>query len=108
MSHKFRLKNIDETGNYLLGKMKQNELMSRKHKKVCTTLNYIEFWLLQLLDVFQCMLLLLWLVFVWAIFYGNNKDYVQIFVDECLYKIYKWKVKINENKLLLFSWYNDR
>ena len=22
--------------------MKQNELMSRKHKKVCTTLNYIE------------------------------------------------------------------
>ena len=25
-----------------LKKIKQNELMSKKHKKVCTTLNYIE------------------------------------------------------------------
>ena len=29
----FRLKKIDETRNYLLEKIKQNELMSRKHKK---------------------------------------------------------------------------
>ena len=25
--------------------MKENELMSKKHKKVCTTLNYIEYFL---------------------------------------------------------------
>ena len=42
MSQKFRLKNIYETRNYFLEEIKQNELMSRKHKKVCTTLNYIE------------------------------------------------------------------
>ena len=108
MSQESRLKNIDETGNYLLEEIKQNAFLSRKHKKVSTTLNYIEFWLRQLLDVFQFLLLLHWLVFLWAIFYGNNKDYVQVFLDECLYKIYKWRVKINENKLLLFSRYNDR
>ena len=42
MSQEFRLKNIDGTKNYFLEEMKQNELMSRKHKKVCTTLIYIE------------------------------------------------------------------
>ena len=41
ISQEFRLKNIDERENYLIEEIKQNELMSRKHKKVCTTLNYI-------------------------------------------------------------------
>ena len=43
MSQESRLKNIDETGNYLLEEIKQNAFLSRKHKKVSTTLNYIEF-----------------------------------------------------------------
>ena len=34
-------------------------------------------------------------IVVRAIFYKNIKDYEQIFLDECLHKIYKWKVKIN-------------
>ena len=42
MSQEFRLKNIDETRNYFLQEIKQNELMSKKHKKVCKTINYIE------------------------------------------------------------------
>ena len=41
ISKKFRLKNIDETRNYLIGEIHRNELISKKHKKVCTTLNYI-------------------------------------------------------------------
>ena len=42
--HKSRIwnKNIDETRNYFFEEIKQNELMSRKHKKDCTTLNYIK------------------------------------------------------------------
>ena len=40
ISQEFRLKNIDETGNYLIEKIKWNEMMSNKHKKVCTTLTY--------------------------------------------------------------------
>ena len=46
ISQKFRLKNIDETRNYFLKEIEQNELMSKKQKRVCTTLNYIEHFLI--------------------------------------------------------------
>ena len=39
ISQEFRLKNTDETRNYFTEEAKQNELMSRNHKKVCTTLD---------------------------------------------------------------------
>ena len=32
----FRLKNIDETRNFLIEKINRNELMSKKYKEVCT------------------------------------------------------------------------
>ena len=35
ISQEFRLKNIDEKRNYFIEELKQNELMSKKHKKVC-------------------------------------------------------------------------
>ena len=54
MSQKFRLKNIDETRNYLIEEIKQNELMSRKHKKVCTTLNYTELCLILASTIIGC------------------------------------------------------
>ena len=41
-SQEFRLKSIDETRNYFLEEIKQNEFMSKKHEKVCTTLNYFQ------------------------------------------------------------------
>ena len=34
ISQEFRLKNIDETRNYFLKEIEQNELTSKKHKKV--------------------------------------------------------------------------
>ena len=40
------MKNIDETRNYFLVEIEQNQLISKKHKKVCTTLNYIENFLI--------------------------------------------------------------
>ena len=43
ISQGVRWKIIDETINYFLEELKQNEYMSRKHKKVCTTLIYISF-----------------------------------------------------------------
>ena len=42
ISQEFRLKNIGEKINYFLEEIKQNELRSKKNKKVCTVLNYIE------------------------------------------------------------------
>ena len=43
MAHlEFRMKNIDETKNFLLDGIKHNDLMSEKHKKACQYLNYVE------------------------------------------------------------------
>ena len=42
ISHEFSLKNIDKTKDYFMEEINQNELMSKKHGKVCTILNYIE------------------------------------------------------------------
>ena len=57
ISQEFRLKTIDETRNYFLEEIKQNELMSKKHKKVCTTLNYIEHFLTLASTVTGCILI---------------------------------------------------
>ena len=46
ISQEFRLKNIDETRNYLIEEIVRNELMSKKHKKVRVTQNYIEHFLI--------------------------------------------------------------
>ena len=49
MSQEFRLKDIDvidEIRNYLIEEMNQNELMSKKHNKVSSVLNYIDYWFL--------------------------------------------------------------
>ena len=46
MSQESRLKNIDEARNYFAKEIKQYELVSKKHNKVCITLNYIENFLI--------------------------------------------------------------
>ena len=53
ISQEFRLKKINETRNYFLKEIDQNELISKKHKKVCTTLtlwtlsyfNFYNYWI---------------------------------------------------------------
>ena len=45
INQEFRFKKIDETRNYFFEEIKQNELMSKKRIKVCTTLDYIEHFL---------------------------------------------------------------
>ena len=42
MNQELRLKKINETRIYFLEETEKKELMSRKHKKVCKTLNYTE------------------------------------------------------------------
>ena len=41
----FRLKRTDERRNYLLEEIKNNELISKIRKKICTNLNHIENYL---------------------------------------------------------------
>ena len=40
VSQAFRLKEIDETKNDFIEEIKQNELLGKKHKRVCKILNY--------------------------------------------------------------------
>ena len=46
ISQEFRLKNIDETTNYLIEEINQSELMIKRHKKVYRVVNYIEYLLI--------------------------------------------------------------
>ena len=63
ISPQFILKNIEEIKKkFSLKKIDQNELMSKKHKNVCTTLNYIEQFLILtsvITGVFQFLFLVL-------------------------------------------------
>ena len=54
MSQECRLKNIDETRNYFLEEIKKNEFMNKKHKKVCTSLSYIEHFLVLASTITGC------------------------------------------------------
>ena len=53
-SFEFRLKNIDETRNYLLEEIKHNDLIREKHKKVDRALNYFEHFFICSSDVSGC------------------------------------------------------
>ena len=54
IDQKFRFKNIDETRHYFLEEIEQNELISRKHKVFCPTLNYIELFLILSFSITGC------------------------------------------------------
>ena len=49
----FRLKEISETKNYLLGEIK-HEIMSEKHKKTSKYLNYVENLVISVSTVTGC------------------------------------------------------
>ena len=54
MNQEFRLKNINETRNYFFEEIKQSELMSKKHKNLCKTLNYVDQFLILASAVTEC------------------------------------------------------
>ena len=70
VSQEFRLKSINETRNYFVEEIDQSELMSKKHKKVCATLNYIEHFLILASLVTGCVSVSAFTSFAWYS-YGN-------------------------------------
>ena len=54
MNQKFRLRKIDEIRNYLIKEINQNELISKKHKKVCRYFNCIEYSLIIISGITGC------------------------------------------------------
>ena len=53
-SFEFRLKKIDETRHYLIEEIKHNDLMSKKYKKTCKYLNYVEHLLILVSTTLGC------------------------------------------------------
>ena len=53
-SQEFRMKIIDETRNYFIEEINRNELISKNHKKICTTLNNIEYFLILASTITGC------------------------------------------------------
>ena len=49
-----RLKNIDETRNYFIEEINQNESIGRRHKKVCGVLNFFEHLPILVCEVSGC------------------------------------------------------
>ena len=56
-SQEFGFKNIDETRHYFLEEIDQNEFMGRNLKKICTTLIYIEHFLISASTITWCILI---------------------------------------------------
>ena len=54
MNQEFRLKEIDDIRNYLIEKINQNGLISKKQKKDCKVLNYIEHSLIVIATITGC------------------------------------------------------
>ena len=54
INQEFILKKIDEIRNYLIEEINQNELMGKKHKKVCRVLNYIDRSLIAISTIARC------------------------------------------------------
>ena len=54
ISQEFRLKSVDEARNYLIEEINRNELMSKKCKKVCRVLNYIDHLLIVISIITGC------------------------------------------------------
>ena len=54
ISQEFRPKNIVENRNCLIEEINWNELMSKNNKKVCTTLNYVENFLILASTITEC------------------------------------------------------
>ena len=54
ISQEFRRKIMYETKNYIIEEINQNRLKSKKHGKVCTTLSYIEHFLILASTITDC------------------------------------------------------
>ena len=93
VSQEFRLKNIDETNNYLIEEINRNELMTKKHKKVCTTLNYTEHFLILGSTITGCIS-----ISVVAIPIGIASSAIRLKICAIAAAIKKYKSRIKKKK----------
>ena len=97
ISEEIRLKNIDKTRNYLIEEINPNELMSKKHKKVCATLNYIEHCLILGSTITGCVSLSAFTSLV-GIPIGTTSSAIGLKICAITAAINKYKSIINKKK----------
>ena len=54
INQKLKLKKIDKIRNSLIQEINRNGLMSKKHKRVCRVLNYIDHSLIAISTITEC------------------------------------------------------
>ena len=96
-SLEFRLRKIDETRNYLLNAIKQNDLMSKKYKKTCKYLNYVEHLLILFSTVTGCVSISAFASLV-AIPVGITSSTLRIKICTIIAAIKKYKSVIKKKK----------
>ena len=107
------MKNLDETKHYLLEKINRDELVVKKHKKVCTTPNYIEHFLIEGSKITGCVSIFAFASSV-GIPIGIKKSIIElkicviaVAIKKCKSRIYKKKKNHNEKVVLAKSELNS-
>ena len=97
ISQEFRLKNIDETRNYLIDEINRNKLISKKLTKFCTTLNYIEHFLIIGSTITRCFPISAF-AFLVGIPIGVTSSAIGLKICPITAAIKKYKSMIKKNK----------
>ena len=97
ISQEFRLKNIDETRNYLIEEINRNELIIKKHRKSCRTLNYIEYFLILAATITGCVYFYAFASLVGTPI-GITSSAIGLKVCAITSRIKKYKLIINKKK----------
>ena len=98
MRQKVRKKNMDKRRNYLSEKINQNDLMSKKHKKVYTVLNYIEHQLILIFTVSACVSISAFALAVIHIGITSSEIELKICIITEGFKRYKLIIKKKQKK----------
>ena len=95
---------MDETRNYRIEETNQNELMSKKHKKVYRVLNYIEHLLISIFTVSGCVFISAFASLV-GIPIGIRSSAIELKICLITVEIKKYKAMIKKKKKNMIKYY---
>ena len=95
---------MDETTNYWIEETNQNELMSKKHKKVYRVLNYIEHLLISIFTVSGCIFISAFASLV-GIPIGIRSSAIELKICLITVEIKKYKAMIKKKKKNMIKYY---
>ena len=97
INQEFRLKKIDKIINYLIQEINHSELITKKHKKVCRVLNYIDHSLIVISTITECVFISA-LASLVAYLVGITSSAIGIKICVIIAGIKRYKSKIEKKK----------